>query len=179
MRTPINLVLGSLCALALVAPADEPEAAAETASEILLPFKKSLKQALVKGMESGPMEAMDVCRIKAPKLAAQAARPGVTLGRTSHKLRNPSNAPADWMKPLLKAYRAADGKQPARTVQLTDGKTGYVEPIYAQTLCLTCHGTNLAPPVQEHLASRYPNDQATGFSDGDFRGRFWVVLDPP
>ena len=55
MRTPINLVLGSLCALALVAPADEPEAAAETASEILLPFKKSLKQALVKGMESGPM----------------------------------------------------------------------------------------------------------------------------
>ncbi len=38
--------------------------------------------------------------------------------------------------------------------------------------CTVCHGTQLAPAVQEALAARYPSDQATGYGVGELRGAF-------
>jgi hypothetical protein len=39
-----------------------------------------------------------------------------------------------------------------------------------------CHGPSesLAPDIKEKLATLYPQDQATGFSEGELRGWFWV-----
>jgi hypothetical protein len=51
-----------------------------------------------------------------------------------------------------------------------DGRTGYVEPIYVKPVCLACHGGNVDPGVKAKLAELYPEDQATGFREGDFRG---------
>jgi len=157
------------------------EPLADTASRgvaTLKPFKQSLQAALKDGMERGPEAAIDVCRLDAPRLAGAAASPGVRVGRTSHRLRNPANAPAEWMRPLLDAYRSAPSDAGPRVVDLADGGTGYVEPIRVGGLCLTCHGEELAPAVAAKIAERYPDDRATGFRAGDFRGLFWVEFAP-
>ena len=51
---------------------------------------------------------------------------------------------------------------------------GYVEPIMVQPMCLVCHGEALQPGVAAQIDERYPEDRATGFKAGDFRGVFWV-----
>ena len=56
------------------------------------------------------------------------------------------------------------------------GRLGYLEPIYLQAMCLQCHGSDLGSGVRERLAELYPEDRATGFAEGDFRGMFWVVV---
>ncbi|MDH3818425.1 MAG: hypothetical protein OES21_07415, partial [Myxococcales bacterium] len=58
----------------------------EAGAEAVLPFKKNLKQALVAGLEDGPVEAVSVCRLEAPKLAEAQSRGGVKVGRASQKL---------------------------------------------------------------------------------------------
>jgi hypothetical protein len=51
---------------------------------------------------------------------------------------------------------------------------GYVEPIGIKPLCLACHGEALAPDVAARIGELYPKDRATGFTEGDLRGVFWV-----
>ena len=118
--------------------------------------------------------AIAVCRDAAPALAARSSGDGVRVGRTSHKLRNPRNAPQPWMEPLLGHYLEEPDARAPRSVSLEAGRAGYVEPIYVQAPCLACHGQALAPEIAERLAELYPDDRATGFEIGDFRGLFWA-----
>ena len=149
----------------------------DRAQAALQPFKKDLRGALLEGLEDGPRGAILVCKSAAPAIAARRSENGVDMGRTSHKLRNPDNAPAEWVKPLLAAYTSGAG-DPHLTVVLDDGRIGYVEPIFVQKPCLMCHGDTVAPSVAEQIAAEYPDDQATGFREGDFRGLFWVTIPP-
>ena len=64
----------------------------EAGAEAVLPFKRNLKQALVKGLADGPVAAVSACSIEAPKLADEQSVAGVEVGRASRKLRNPRNA---------------------------------------------------------------------------------------
>jgi hypothetical protein len=145
------------------------------AQAALEPFKKDLKGALLEGLEDGPQGAILVCKTAAPAIAARSSAGGIEMGRTSHKVRNPENEPADWVKPLLAAYTSGT-KDPHLAVVLDDGRIGYVEPIYVQKPCLMCHGEVIAPGVAVRIAEEYPTDQATGFKEGDFRGLFWVTM---
>lgn len=148
----------------------------EAGEEAVQPFKKSLKAALVEGLEEGPVNAISVCRVEAPQLAERASGPNVRVGRTSSKLRNPGNAPKPWMKPLLERYEQdPEGREP-RVVVVDDETVGYVEPIYVQPLCVTCHGKNLSDELEAKLDELYPADEATGYEAGDLRGMFWVEL---
>jgi hypothetical protein len=148
----------------------------EAGAQALLPFKKSLKKALVTGMEDGPIEAISACRVEAPKLTEAASAGGIKIGRASTKLRNSSNAPKLWMQPFLQVYETdPEGREPG--VVLIDEKTvGYVEPIFVEPLCVTCHGVELGPDLRAKLKELYPDDRATGYVPGDFRGVFWAEL---
>lgn len=156
-----------------VEPPDTVDPATRGA-ELLAPFKADLKDALMAGMKEGPAAAIRVCSEQAPEIAASLSADGVEMGRSSHKLRNPDNAPPAWVAPVIDAYVAASGELEPRTVALADGRTGYAEPILTQPLCLTCHGTEIDPAIAEQIAASYPVDAATGFSAGEFRGVFWV-----
>jgi len=145
------------------------------AQAALQPFKKDLKGALLEGLEDGPQSAILVCKTAAPAIAARRTAEGVEMGRTSHKLRNPDNAPADWLKSLLTAYTSG-AQDPHLVVVLDDGRVGYVEPIYVQKPCLMCHGETISPNLAGQLAAEYPDDRATGFREGDFRGLFWLTM---
>lgn len=182
MKIPSLLLAAG--AIALLGAAPDDAATAKRAQEALLPLKKELMGALQAAIaEGGPVAAINVCRLKAPEIAARAsAAPGIALGRTSHRLRNPDNAPEPWMKPLLERYvgKMPDEVPPHVVVHLPEGQgKGYVEPIYTAGLCLTCHGQALAPEVTAKLDELYPKDVARGFAPGEFRGLFWVKLTEP
>jgi hypothetical protein len=141
---------------------------------LLQPFKQQLMGALKRGLEKGPAEAIETCRIEAPAIPGDVAPPGVELGRTSHKLRNPANAPNAWQQDYLQYYRAHEDDSP-RVKSLPNGRVAYVEPIRMKPLCTTCHGKAVPDSVHSRLQALYPDDQATGFEIGDFRGIFWAT----
>ncbi|MDH3727519.1 MAG: DUF3365 domain-containing protein [Myxococcales bacterium] len=145
-------------------------------AEAVTPLKKNLKRALIKAVEEGPVEAVTACHAVAPAVTKGAGSEVVKVGRTSHKLRNPKNAPKLWMQPLLQGYLTAPDQMEPRVVVLDDDTVGYVEPIYLQPMCVTCHGTAITPDVQERIDELYPTDEATGFEPGHFRGVFWAEL---
>lgn len=122
----------------------------------------------------GPAQAIEVCATKAPQLAADiAAEHKLSIGRTSFKLRQPQNSAPDWAQTLIEARH---DKQAVLTSE--DGRLAVLSPIRIMEPCLKCHGEEqaLAPGVKEALASRYPQDQATGFKGGDLRGWFWIEV---
>ncbi len=143
-------------------------------ADLLAPFKQDLQQALKSGLAEGPDTAIQVCRVKAPGIADALSVNGVRMGRSSHKLRNPGNTAPDWVSPIMQSYLDDASSRAPRVVKLADDRRGYVEPIMVQPLCLTCHGSQLAPHVAEQIADLYPEDKATGFEAGDLRGVFWV-----
>ena len=159
--------------------ADEAVSQAEMdrAQETLVPFKEELVDALMGTLQDAdPSEAIHVCREKAPEIAARLSVDGVRMGRTSHKTRNPANAPEPWVEPLLAAYLEDPTQTKPRAVMIDESTFGYVEPIYVMPFCLSCHGPSLEPELQATIQSLYPEDQATGFKADDLRGLFWVTL---
>ena len=133
----------------------------------------NLMQAFSTGMQDGPVSAISVCSDDAPGIAASLSVDGVRMGRSSHKLRNPDNAPPEWLVPVLDSYVSGDAQGP-QVVEIADGRHGYAEPIVTQGMCLVCHGSNIEAGVAARTAELYPQDQATGFAEGDLRGVFWV-----
>ena len=103
---------------------------------------------------------------------------GVEVGRTSHRLRNPKNAPRAWVAPYVAQWagKKVDEVQPV-VVDLGD-RVGLLRPIPTAALCTTCHGTEaqLAPEVREVIRQAYPEDQGVGFAEGDLRGVFWAEV---
>ena len=167
-----TLVAATILAIA-ACQAEAPGNQSGRGAELLMPFKMELKQALQAGMSEGPEQAIEVCRVKAPEIAAALAVDGVRMGRASHKLRNAGNTGPEWTAPVLAGYLESGGREPVE-VALENGYIGYAEPIAIQPLCLVCHGETLAPGIAAKLSELYPDDMATGFQDGDFRGIFWV-----
>ncbi|WP_168567070.1 Tll0287-like domain-containing protein [Crateriforma spongiae] len=151
---------------------DERFAAAVAAKDDLF---QTLSGRLMEVMQTeGPVAAIRVCSEDAPKIAQTVAdEHGVEIGRTSWKLRNPNNAPRDWVQPFVD--EKVDLPQ---TVALEDGRLGVTFPIRLDVKCLMCHGgpDDMLDSVKPELAKRYPDDQATGFKAGDLRGMFWVEV---
>lgn len=140
---------------------------------------KELQEAMQKG---GPENAIEVCHKRADEIAADFSKQNYKLGRTSHKIRNLKNAPPEWIQKYLDEYKGLTktdiekkGMKMAIDVKLPNGKKGYLEPLFTQSLCLTCHGSNIPPKVDQKLKALYPKDQARGFQEGEFRGFAWAV----
>jgi hypothetical protein len=127
----------------------------------------------------GPTAAITVCRDEAQAITARVAREqGIAMGRTSHRLRNPANAPRPWMNDAVAASegkRAADA-QPV-TVDLGD-RVGVMRPIGTIEMCTACHGParEVKARLGDALARAYPDDRATGFAVGDLRGWMWAEV---
>ena len=183
----VPVVASMLAGLALPIRADSPppivgpvalQPAGERARSALIPLKQNLKSALVAALADSPITAVDVCQLSAPVITEGARSPGIRVGRTSDRLRNPANAPRPWMEPLL--AQLAEQKPPpgsGSVVALEGDRVGYVEPIYLMPLCATCHGASVPPELLAHIRQRYPEDRAVGYEPGDLRGMFWVEVE--
>jgi cytochrome c551/c552 len=139
---------------------------------------QALSGRLVAAMqEGGPAAAIDVCRSEAAAISERVAgEQGVRIGRTSHRLRNPENAPPAWAKEAV----AEQAGENAWFVH-ADGRLAGLLPIRLQNACVGCHGDAdaMPGPVREAIAAAYPDDEATGFAAGDLRGWVWVEVPAP
>ncbi|MCP4933598.1 MAG: DUF3365 domain-containing protein [bacterium] len=145
---------------------------------------KQLKTTLVSAMKKGgPVNALGVCNTKAGPITMRNAREtGWDIGRTSLKLRNPSNGADAWELAVLKDFEAkkAAGANPKKleysAIIEKDGKKifRYMKAIPTAAPCLHCHGKQIQAPVKEKIAAHYPSDKAIGFKRGDIRGAFSV-----
>lgn len=140
---------------------------------------KTLKGELMGAMkEGGPVAAIDVCNTKASGLTDKVGEDmGVSIGRTSLKLRNPENA-KDWVRPWLEKHDGMGAAKPMGTEERVGDTLRVIRPIGVEGPCLACHGPseNLSAEVKALLAEKYPEDQATGYAVGDLRGAFWVEV---
>jgi hypothetical protein len=162
----------------LPAEAPIPEESLERARALAAELKGSLMAELSAALERGTEEAIGVCAIRAPEIAAELAGSGVRIGRTSHRLRNPANTQPPWVEPLLDDYLREESFAEPRSVRIDARTIGYVEPLYAVRPCLACHGSEVAPAVLDTIEAFYPGDRATGFEEGELRGLLWVELRP-
>lgn len=139
---------------------------------------KTLKERLLSELKKSPEGAVNVCADEAKHLTQKSAeKHGITLGRSSTKLRNASNAPKPWVASWLKSHEGKPALAKPAFIDLGD-RVGVLRPIIAGAVCLTCHGSKdeLTPEVKAALAKRYPNDHATGYAMGDLRGVFWAEV---
>ena len=179
----------ALCG-ATAAFADEDLAARIGASrEAIKSFAGALQEQLVSAMTAGgPTAAIEVCKIAAPDIAAEASdERGWHIGRTSLKLRNPANAPDAWELAVLHGFetRKAAGEDPAGidhaefVVRGGQRTFRYMKAIGTQPVCTMCHGTGITQEVAAALDALYPEDQARGFEVGDIRGAFSIAQPAP
>ncbi|NMT63535.1 Tll0287-like domain-containing protein [Marinobacter orientalis] len=167
-------------------PAQPTDELVAEARSMVKTFSSSLKQALQAAIkEGGLVNGIGVCNTVAPEIAANNSNEEWTISRTSLKVRNPDNAPTDWQEMQLHAMAKQPVKngKPVETWQVSEasGQPGfrYMSAIPTQKLCLGCHGKSIDPEVEAKLSELYPEDQATGFSEGDLRGAFVVTRQSP
>lgn len=148
-------------------------------------FGKELKGTLVAAIkEGGPMQGVEVCNSAAPAIAHKHSSDEMTISRTSMRTRNPGNAPDDWQQASMQEFtrELADGRPAAEisAERLTTlhGKPALqvMTPIVMGKPCLTCHGTEVKPDLLAKIRELYPDDQATGFHEGELRGAFNMVV---
>lgn len=178
----ILLIVAVLSANSVIA--DEYQEFSQQSQAAIKEFSGTLKGVLVASMKSsGPAEAINVCNKVAPGIASELSKKyGMEIARTSLKVRNADNAPDNWEKNVLNAFeeRKSEGES-VKTLTFSEVITDndsqemrMMKAIPTGEVCLICHGNNIAEPVQVSLDKLYPDDQATGFSQGDIRGAFTV-----
>ncbi|MFZ5470127.1 MAG: c-type heme family protein [Myxococcota bacterium] len=142
-------------------------------------MQKLVSQLLEELGRGGPQAAVKVCRDVAQPLTAQvAAEQKLEVGRTSHRLRNPKNAPRAWARPFVEAAAGKKASEvDAVAVDLGD-RVGVLRPIPVGAVCTQCHGNpaGFSPALSGLLREAYPQDEAVGFSEGDLRGFFWAEI---
>ncbi|MFP3874483.1 MAG: DUF3365 domain-containing protein [Thiohalophilus sp.] len=185
MKYLVSITLMAM--LAGSATADQKAAHVEQSREAVKQFFGKLKGELQAGMKAGgPVNAIEVCSEKAPDIARQVSEKNdLKIGRTSLKPRNSDNAPDEWEKSVLREFeqRKADGENPGKmekhAIVEQDGQQHfrYMKAIPTGELCLKCHGSELDPGVSAKLEKLYPEDRATGYSEGDLRGAFTIIKD--
>lgn len=147
---------------------------------LIVSLQTALLSELRRELAAGsPAEALTACHIDATAVAYRIARDqGIAVGRTSARLRNPTNAPRPWAAPIVARYadRPAAGID-GFVVDLGD-RVGLLRPIVEQSACAPCHGleSRVDTRVRALLPASYPADRALGFKDGDVRGWFWVEM---
>jgi PBP1b-binding outer membrane lipoprotein LpoB len=157
----------------------------EAAKKGIMVLGSNLKGELTTAMKAGgPVEAIAVCNEKAPEIAKQiSAQNSMSISRTSMKNRNPENAPTAWQAKVLQEFetRKANGED-LKTMAYSEvveheGKQEFrfMKAIPTGAVCLNCHGADIKPAVMEKIQALYPEDKATGFSEGDIRGAFVVT----
>jgi hypothetical protein len=137
---------------------------------------KELDRGLTQG---GPAHAIKSCHLDATWIAQRVGRQeGIAAGRTSDRLRNPLNAPKPWAASIVAANAGRRAKDiDGFAVDLGD-KLGVLRPIAHRPTCAACHGRDerLEAAIRTELRDRYPADPATGFTDGEIRGWYWVEI---
>lgn len=154
------------------------------AEKVVEQYSTKLRAELTSAMSSGDIaHAIEVCSEKAPKLAAEINKNGVSIKRVSLLNRNPDSYPNQAEAIYLQRFASDTAKKFVSIwdLQRNERVYRYFQPIYMQAMCTSCHGKTeeMDPAVVAKLASLYPKDRAVGMSEGDLRGMFAVAIEWP
>lgn len=147
---------------------------------VIISLQDAMLAELTRDMDQGgPALAVRSCHLDTTSAAYRIAKQeGIEAGRTSDRLRVPTNMPKPWAAPLVAQHagrRAADVEGFA--VDLGD-RVGVLRPMAERPICQACHGdrAQMDPRVRQELDERYPRDRALFFKPGEVRGWFWVEV---
>ncbi|WP_297807964.1 DUF3365 domain-containing protein [uncultured Methylophaga sp.] len=181
---PTLLTLLLSVPLSLQANNDAQQEFEQQAAVAIKEFASSLKNALMEAMkDGGPIESIAVCNLVAPTIAAEMSKKyGMEIGRTSLRVRNPANEADVWETSVLQQFQnrlnGGEAIQKLTFSEKVETELGsnrrMMKAIPTDKLCLSCHGSKIAEPVQAMIDQYYPEDMATGFKLGDIRGAFTV-----
>ncbi|HHB94763.1 MAG TPA: DUF3365 domain-containing protein [Campylobacterales bacterium] len=125
------------------------------------------------------LKAIDFCATKADKLTKEvnAKLPkNAKVRRTSLLTRNENNKPDALDKAIMEEIISDMNKTNIDVSKplMVETPTSYrvYKPLFVKPVCLKCHGTikDVSAKVQKAIISKYPNDKAVGFKQGDLRG---------
>jgi len=134
--------------------------------------------------EGGIEKAIDVCHKAAQKITDSFKTDKQSIRRVSLQVRNPKNKPDLYEKEKLKQmvadHKRGELKNEYYEIVEKDGVKyfRYLSPILIKPPCLSCHGKKerLSPSIVKVLEVKYPEDKAFGYSNGDPRGAFSVII---
>lgn len=168
---------GSVRPVAMASAPEPVKAALAKADAAIGDLQRTLVARLTEAMtQGGPNAAVTVCRDEVQTLTATlGTQHGLAIGRTSHRVRNPSNEPRAWAQEIV-AASAGQKVAGAQTYAFHLGgrRIGVLKPIGTMPLCVTCHGPReqVQAAIGDVLTTAYPDDRAVGFAEGDLRGWF-------
>ena len=146
-------------------------------------FKELSSQLMEKMKEGGPELALPFCNVQALPLTLEvAARNKVEIRRVSNKLRNAKNSPSEHAHEQLNAYlknQQAGIELQSVVAQDGAGVVHYYAPIRIMKQCLVCHGRpgeSMLQKTDSLIKSYYPEDAATGYSEGELRGMWDIAF---
>ena len=183
MRKTFAALTLLLASTGSAAAADDMAKLKADGANLIKTYAGTLQKALQSAVQGGgPVKAIEVCSVTSPEVAADLSKNGWTISRTSQRIRNPKSLPDAYEQAALVDFlvRLDGGEKPETLVKAEivteNGQKMFrmVKAIPVNDVCLTCHGTDLKPPVQDALGKLYPSDIATGFKAGDIRGIFTV-----
>lgn len=167
-----------------VMPSEIVEKAREKGKLITDEAQKALLQTLMTKIQSeGVVGAVEYCNINAlPIMDSLSQAHKGQIRRVSNKWRNPADAPKEDEQPIMEAYAFAveEGQELRQEVFLEESSSQliYTRPIMIGAgLCLQCHGEpgkELTEEVARKITELYPDDKATGYQLGEWRG-IWKV----
>lgn len=174
--------------LAAAPPPDVADAAAtQLARTLASQFQQELGGALADAIKTqGTAGAVRMCAIIAPEVASRISKQsGATVRRTALLSRNPLAVPDAHERIVMKNLAAAPLDSAGKPAEVA-GWTGtgsalqfrYIRAIPTAPMCVSCHGTDIAPDVAAAIATAYPADKATGFAPGTMRGAFSISWTP-
>ncbi len=188
-RAMLVICTGMTCASPVVA--DETQDLTAQGGALIQQLAGALQTELQAAMQTGgPARGVEVCNLEAPGITYDVANSsdGWEISRSSHKLRNPTNAPDPYTAAIIDNFLArAEGGEAPQSMIFSEIVEEDNERIFRMVRaiptaggCLSCHGgSEVSAEVEAILSDRYPQDLARGFSEGDMRGVFTLskVLD--
>lgn len=150
--------------------------------EIAVLTTSALQKALKGAIQEGGLEyAIKFCNLEALEITDSISEmESVAVKRVAKKYRNPLNEMNDLENDLFASYVSQlQNEQSLHPVIMADSKGHpvFYQPIYTGALCLNCHGemgTNINAELAGTIQKLYPEDQATGFKEGQLRG-MWAI----
>ena len=134
--------------------------------------------------EKGFAGAVGFCNEQAIPLTNTYSTEGVSIKRTSDRLRNPANAPDSMEARILSQLSSLKRKNLPLIDFVVPDDNGYhyFKPIVIQALCLNCHGARSAqikPGTWDAIIQKYPADSAFNYKESDLRGIWHITLALP
>ena len=180
-RTLLAVWLLGLTTLDVSAEQDEAQKAlTQEARQLVARFAGQLKPQLKQALQSGgPPAAISVCAEVAPAIAANLSlESGWSVRRTSDKNRNLAAVPDSWEQARIDAFKAevlANETLGLEYSEQTEEGFRYAKAQLTESLCLMCHGKQIADSTVKALNAFYPNDRAQGYELGEVRGIFSLL----